>query len=60
MKRIIFTAALAALAVGFASCSKDGKSGDGGKKSIKISGSNTMAQVGTSWAEGFGEKSGVR
>src|SRR5688572_13900484 len=47
MKRIVLTAALAILAAGFYSCKKDDKG------AIKVSGSNTMAQVGTAWAENF-------
>ncbi len=45
MKRFTFTAALAALSIGLTAC--------GSKKSLKVSGSNTMAQVGTAWAENF-------
>lgn len=52
MKITSFAAAICALAM--TSCSdKSGQSGGGDKKSIKISGSNTMAQVGTAWAENF-------
>ena len=47
MKRIVLTAALTVLAAGFSSCKKDDKD------AIKVSGSNTMAQVGTAWAENF-------
>ena len=47
MKRIVFISLLsAAAAAGLTSC------GDS-KKSLKVSGSNTMAQVGTAWAENF-------
>ncbi|HWB02438.1 MAG TPA: phosphate ABC transporter substrate-binding protein [Verrucomicrobiales bacterium] len=46
MKRLIFTAALAAFVTGLSSC------GDK-QKTLKVSGSNTMAQVATSWAENF-------
>ncbi len=46
MKRIVFIAALAACAMGATSCSKE-------KKSLKVSGSNTMAQVAAAWAENF-------
>ena len=48
MKRIVLTAALAATFAGLASCKKGEE-----KKSIKVSGSNTMAQVATAWAEKF-------
>ena len=48
MKRIVLTAALAATFAGLASCKKGEE-----KKSIKVSGSNTMAQVATAWAENF-------
>ena len=47
MKRIVLTAALTVFAAGFSSCKKDDKN------AIKVSGSNTMAQVGTAWAENF-------
>jgi len=60
MKLIVITAALAAIATGFASCNNDDKGGSGEKKAIKVSGSNTMAQVGTSWAEKFAEKTGIK
>lgn len=59
MKRFIFTAALAALSIGITACNKD-SGGKGGGKSISISGSNTMAQVATAWAEKFHEDTGVK
>ena len=46
MNRIVFISLLTAAAAGLTSC------GDS-KKSLKVSGSNTMAQVGTAWAENF-------
>jgi phosphate transport system substrate-binding protein len=51
MKKIFVLPFLTALAFGFTSCgSKDGAKAT---VSIKVSGSNTMAQVGTAWAEAF-------
>lgn len=47
MKRIAFLSLLTSAAV-LTSCG-----GGGDKKSIKVSGSNTMAQVATAWAENF-------
>ncbi len=61
MKRIVFISLLTAAAAGLTSCKKD-SSGDakGGGKSISISGSNTMAQVATAWAEKFHEDTGIK
>ena len=52
MKRTVFLSLLtaAAAATGLSSC---GGGDSGSKKTIKVSGSNTMAQVATAWAEGF-------
>ncbi|MES2467689.1 MAG: phosphate ABC transporter substrate-binding protein [Verrucomicrobiota bacterium] len=51
MKKIFALPMMAALAFGFTSCgSKDDSKATA---SIKVSGSNTMAQVSTSWAENF-------
>ena len=49
MKRIAFLSLLTATAASLSSCG----GGGGDKKSIKVSGSNTMAQVATAWAENF-------
>lgn len=52
MKKIFALPLMAALAFGFTSCgSKEGAKAT--TSSIKVSGSNTMAQVGTAWAENF-------
>lgn len=63
MKRIVFISLLSAAAAGLTSCGGDSSStsasGGGDKKSIKISGSNTMAQVATEWAEQFHEDTGI-
>ena len=55
MKRIAFLSLITASAV-FTSCSGGNKD----KKSLKVSGSNTMAQVGQSWAQAFVEKTGIK
>ena len=51
MKKIFALPLMAALAFGFTSCGN--KDGAKATASIKVSGSNTMAQVGTAWAEAF-------
>lgn len=52
MKKMFALPLMAALAFGFTSCgSKEG--GAKATASLKVSGSNTMAQVGTAWAEAF-------
>jgi phosphate transport system substrate-binding protein len=43
------------LSLALTSCGDKSSSGGGEKKSVKVSGSNTMAQVGQSWAENFTE-----
>lgn len=68
MKRIIFLSILAAAAAGLSACKKNeegGSGGGGGVKSggmpsIKVSGSNTMAQVGTAWAQALNEAGKVK
>lgn len=51
MKKIFALPLMAALAFGITSCGK--KDGAKTTASLKVSGSNTMAQVGTAWAENF-------
>ena len=51
MKKIFTLPLMAALVFGLASCGDKDKSN--AMASIKVSGSNTMAQVGTAWAEAF-------
>src|SRR5688572_18192889 len=55
MKRISLIAVLAVISIGITACNKDG-----GDKSISISGSNTMAEVATAWAEKLHEDTGIR
>lgn len=55
MKRIVFLSLLTSTVV-LTSCGGGGKD----KKSLKVSGSNTMAQVGQSWAQSFVEKTGIK
>ena len=55
MKRIVFISLLTAAAAGLTSCG-----GSDEKKSLKVSGSNTMAQVGQSWAQTFVDKTGIK
>jgi phosphate transport system substrate-binding protein len=54
MKRIVFLSLLTAAATGLTSC------GGKGKKTVKVSGSNTMVQVGQSWAQTFVDKTGIK
>ena len=50
MKRTVFISLISSVvAVGLTSCGGSDKD----KKSLKVSGSNTMAQVGAAWAEGY-------
>ncbi len=51
MNKFLTFPLLAAFAVGLSSCGN--KNGAGSLPSLKISGSNTMAQVSTAWAEAF-------
>lgn len=53
MKRKFTSVALALCAITMASCGSKEKQDAGAAKTIKVSGSNTMAQVGTAWAENF-------
>lgn len=62
MKRISLTAALAFISIGITACKKDdaNEKVGGDKKSLKVSGSNTMAQVAESWAQQFVEDTGIK
>ncbi len=55
MKKIFALPLMAALAFNLVSCGSKDAAKSGGSTSIKVSGSNTMAQVGTAWAEAFAE-----
>jgi len=55
MKRIVFLSLLTATAASLTSCGGGNES-----NTVKVSGSNTMAQVSAAWAEKFGEKAGVK